>query len=292
MAVMDVAWFRPDVIDPGSRVPTGIGAVAFLDRLQLHLGLDSHEQTCDRMMELQAEYWPGARRPFQPIDIEYLSCECRKYYSYVNGTKSFEGKNVFRIGESPQLQFDIAGSMDEGTCMQTEIHVIAGGPCSGKTTILQALQRSGYRTEVETSERLLQEGIAAGQTSGTMRADPVQWQLEVLRQDHQLFDSLPADGLVFTDTSFIEDLVFSARAGIGMGPGVESWLRHRRYRKVFFLDPLEAYERTRVRMESHELSMQISAQVLERYRDYGYEPVLVPSAPVAERVAFILSHIE
>ena len=29
------------------------------------------------------------------IDIEYLSCECRKYYSYVNGTKKFEGKNLF-----------------------------------------------------------------------------------------------------------------------------------------------------------------------------------------------------
>ncbi len=37
MAVMDVAWFRPDVIDPGSHVPTGIGAMAFLDLLQAHL---------------------------------------------------------------------------------------------------------------------------------------------------------------------------------------------------------------------------------------------------------------
>ena len=95
MAVMDIAWFRPEVIDPSSRVPTGIGAVAFLDRLQRALGLDDHHQTCARMIELQAERWPEARRPFQPIDIEYLSCECRKYYSYVNGTKRFEGKNRF-----------------------------------------------------------------------------------------------------------------------------------------------------------------------------------------------------
>ena len=96
MAIIDLAWFRPDVIDPASHVPTGIGAVAFLDRLQKHFGLDSHQQTCDRMIALQKEYWPEAKRVFQPIDIEYLSCECRKYYSYVNGTKQFEGKNVFR----------------------------------------------------------------------------------------------------------------------------------------------------------------------------------------------------
>jgi hypothetical protein len=96
MAVMDIAWFRPEVINPASPVPTGIGAVAFLDRLQSALGLEDHHQTCARMIDLQAEHWPEARRPFQPIDIEYLSCECRKYYSYVNETKRFEGKNLFR----------------------------------------------------------------------------------------------------------------------------------------------------------------------------------------------------
>jgi len=95
MAIIDLAWFRPDVIDPGSHVPTGIGAVAYLDRLQTHFGLDDHQQTCDQMIKLQKEYWPEAKREFQPIDIEYLSCECRKYYSYVNGTKLFEGKNLF-----------------------------------------------------------------------------------------------------------------------------------------------------------------------------------------------------
>tara|TARA_Y100001934_G_C12347103_1_gene773392 strand:+ start:805 stop:1689 length:885 start_codon:yes stop_codon:yes gene_type:complete len=95
MAVMDLAWFRPDVINPASPVPTGIGAVAFLDRLQNHFGFDNHQETCSKMIELQNEYWPEAKRPFQPIDIEYLSCECRKYYSYINGTKHFKGKNIF-----------------------------------------------------------------------------------------------------------------------------------------------------------------------------------------------------
>ena len=96
MAIIDLAWFRPDVIDPGSHVPTGIGAVAYLDRLQTHFDLDDHQQTCNQMIKLQKEYWPEAKREFQPIDIEYLSCECRKYYSYVNGTKLFEGKNLFQ----------------------------------------------------------------------------------------------------------------------------------------------------------------------------------------------------
>ena len=95
MAVIDIAWFRPDIIKPTSPVPTGIGAVAFLDRLQKFLGTKSHQTTCDEMIKLQKRYWPNAKREFLPIDIEYLSCECRKYYSYVNGTKEFKGKNLF-----------------------------------------------------------------------------------------------------------------------------------------------------------------------------------------------------
>ena len=73
MAIIDLAWFRPDVIDPASHVPTGIGAVAYLDRLQDYLGLENHQETCSRMIELQKKYWPEAKRSFHPIDIEYLS---------------------------------------------------------------------------------------------------------------------------------------------------------------------------------------------------------------------------
>ena len=67
-----------------------------------------------------------------------------------------------------------------------------------------------------------------------MRANPVEWQQGLLRQDFLLFDGL-FDGTkhgkgrpVLTDTSFIETLVFSEMAGIEMGPGVVDWLNTRR----------------------------------------------------------------
>jgi predicted ATPase len=291
MAIIDLAGFRPDVIDPSSPVPTGIGAVAFLDRLQEHLGLEDHHQTCEKMIALQAEYWPEAKRAFQPIDIEYLSCECRKYYSYVNGTKTFEGKNLFRPGQSAQLVFDPTDRDLATERIQTRIQVIAGGPCSGKTSVLKALEQAGHRVVTETSQRLLEAGIAKGQTAQQLRADPVLWQQEILRLDHALFDGLPVSELVFTDTSFIEDLVFAARAGIVVGPRVESWLRRKRYQTVFFLDPLEDYEQSQVRIESRSVAMQISDDVRERYQHHGYALVPVPSVSVAERVAFIEAHI-
>ena len=77
MAVIDIAWFRPDIIPIESEVPTGIGAGAYLDRLQNYLGLSSHQEVGEKMIELQKTYWPEAKRGFNPIDIEYLACECR-----------------------------------------------------------------------------------------------------------------------------------------------------------------------------------------------------------------------
>jgi len=243
------------------------------------------------MMALQEVHWPEARRPLQPIDIEYLSCECRKYYSYVNGTKAFEGKNVFRPASAVTPYFDIPSAPTSDGTVQTQIHVIAGGPCSGKTSVIEALAKAGYRVEEETAERLIKAGVALGRRAEDLRADPIQWQRDVFRRDHALFDSLPVDALVFTDTSMIEDLVFGDRAGLSTGPKLDAWLRHKRYKKVFFLDPLEDYQQTSIRIESQQAALEISAEVKDRYRHHGYEPIAVPSAPVAQRVQFILSRI-
>ena len=98
--------------------------------------------------------------------------------------------------------------------------------------------------------------------------------------------------MVFTDTSYIENLVFSDRAGMAIGPNLEAWLRGKRYKTVFFLDPLTAYEQSAVRLESEQVALQISEDVRQRYEDYGYSLVSVPAVSVAERVAFILSHLE
>ena len=97
MALIDIAWFREDVIPITTDVPTGIGAEPYLDRLQKFLNLNNHQDVGTKMIELQKKIWPEAKREFYPIDIEYQSCECRKYFSYVNGTKKFEGKNLYTI---------------------------------------------------------------------------------------------------------------------------------------------------------------------------------------------------
>ena len=138
---------------------------------------------------------------------------------------------------------------------------------------------------------VIEAGIAKGKTAEALRIDPVSWQSDLLKRDALLFHELPTDTVVFTDTSFIETMVFAARTGIVMGPDAEVWLRNKRYRRVFFLDPLPSYAQTQVRVESAASALSISGQVRQAYQHYGYELVVVPSAPVAERLDFIRSFL-
>ena len=218
-----MAWFRPDLIDPASDVPIGIGAVAFVRLLEAELGIDE-SQVFRRMIDLQPTRWAESKRPLQPIDVEYLCCECRKYWSYVSGAKAFEGKNVFVPGESPLLYFDeisypdglhedTAAAAAAAAASDPAVYVIAGAPCSGKSSLVDALKASGLRTEPETAERMIQQGLASGSTAERLRSDAVEWQLSLMREDYALFERLftsPAGSTVLTDTSFVE----SERSGI------------------------------------------------------------------------------
>ena len=96
------------------------------------------------------------------------------------GTKTFEGKNVFTPGISPTNTFDVtppspppaagvAAAVMEVQPARADVYVIAGGPCSGKTTLLTAMATAGFRVEPETAERVINEGIAQVRTSGCLR---------------------------------------------------------------------------------------------------------------------------
>ena len=142
---------------------------------------------------------------------------------------------------SPMLPFDVTFKPTPIPKIQsTGIYVIAGGPCSGKTSLVKALANEGLKTIPETAEQWINEGNKAGIPVEEQRKDPIEWQMDLLQKDFALFDKLAdTEGLVITDTSFIETSVFSSRAGIEMGPGVQSWLLSKRYRSVFLLEPIK-----------------------------------------------------
>ena len=76
-----------------------------------------------------------------------------------------------------------------------------------------------------------------------------------------------------------------------MGPSVESWIKSKRYANVFYVEPIGEYKASSVRMESETMAKEISTQIQNKYRFYGYEPIIVPAMPLAERCEFVCKHI-
>ena len=189
--------------------------------------------------------------------------------------------------------------IEESSGMQ--VNVIAGKPSFGKTTMLKALKEKGFTVIPETAEEVIRLAVKAGISVEEQRLmDPIGFQLDLLKRDFALFDDvlsgksqlLSASGSVMADTSFIETLVFSERAGIEMSPTVEEWIRKKRYNIVFFLSSPElrtgSYETSTVRMESHSVAFQISQEIQAAYRRYGYKHVVVPTEmTVAEKCDFV-----
>ena len=62
---------------------------------------------------------------------------------------------MFKPGKSPMLTFDMPYKIQDSKAKTTDIYVIAGGPCSGKTSILKALNEKGYETIPETAEQMI-----------------------------------------------------------------------------------------------------------------------------------------
>ena len=61
--------------------------------------------------------------------------------------------------------------------MSHQVNVIAGGPCSGKTSLVNALAERGFRTVPETAEETIRAAVGAGVPVEQQRlADPVGFQ--------------------------------------------------------------------------------------------------------------------
>ena len=65
-----------------------------------------------------------------------------------------------------------------------------------------------------------------------------------------------------------------------------------RYGQVFFLQPIEDYKSSQVRMESQKLALELSQEIQKAYKDYGYELIAIPATDVSERCKIILKHVK
>jgi predicted ATPase len=165
--------------------------------------------------------------------------------------------------------------------------VITGCSGGGKSSLLAGLRAAGYPVIEEPGRQVVREQALVG---GPGLPDDVDHFLDltISRTMYAMTLALAHGGPVVMDRCIVDQI---------SGPGQPAWRLEaaRRFavnRTVFVVPPWrEIFATDAERRHGFEAAEAMYDQQMQTYRDLGYDLVLVPKAPVAERLAFLLDRL-
>ncbi|MFN3233887.1 MAG: AAA family ATPase [Gammaproteobacteria bacterium] len=173
--------------------------------------------------------------------------------------------------------------------IKTEWIVITGGPCSGKTTIIEELAKQDYLIAEEVARSYYLEVIKYKDTRELLK-HPRDLQDEILAIELVREKQLAPEELVFLDRALPDSIAYYGTIG-----DVPDYVRQAcqtfRYKQIFFMEQLP-FENDDIRHEDEAMARKISQLILDAYSSFGYHPILVPPLSIERRLNMILEHIK
>lgn len=169
--------------------------------------------------------------------------------------------------------------------------VITGGPSSGKTSLINHLDSQGFICMEEVSRQVILEARKDG-IEQLFLTDPMLFSTKLLNHRHQQFlAALESDqSQLFYDRGMPDVIAYMDFFGSDYPEDFEKPCFDHRYDYVFLLPPWEdIYTQDNERYETFEQAVIIHDALLNAYKKYGYEVILVPEGSIENRTAFILN---
>lgn len=177
--------------------------------------------------------------------------------------------------------------------MKTRKIVITGGPGTGKTSVIEALESHGYYCLHEVSREITKEAQKKGIDQLFLK-DPLLFSELLLEGRIRQFmdaEEFKAD-LVFLDRGVTDVVAYMNYFGNDYPPVFNRVCREYIYDQVFILPPWkQIYTEDNERYESYEQAVEIHDELARSYIEHGYEPLEVPQGSIADRTSFILKHL-
>jgi predicted ATPase len=173
------------------------------------------------------------------------------------------------------------------------LHVITGGPGSGKSTLIEALAARGFATMPEAGRTIIREQVAGGGLALPW-ADRLAFAERMLAFEIKSYRAAATlDRPVVFDRGVPDVVGYLRVSGLLVPAHIERAARDYRYhRKVFVAPPWPAiFANDAERKQSPEEAESTWRAMVEVYSALGYELVELPCVPVAERVAFVCAAI-
>jgi predicted ATPase len=167
-------------------------------------------------------------------------------------------------------------------------YVLTGGPGTGKSSIILALEQMGEYVVREAAEDV----ITVMQARGIKEPWREQgFQDKILALQIQREERIPKEAKrIFIDRSAADGLAYT-EPGTSIHQRVLEESRKRRYDKIFLIEQLGFTEKTKVRRECHEEALQKGKMLEDIYKQFGYDIIRILAGPLDERVTNILKEI-
>ena len=178
--------------------------------------------------------------------------------------------------------------------MQNQIVLIIGGPGTGKSTIIDELQKRQYCCYPEISREVIMEAKKQG-IEQLFLEKPLLFSELLLEGRKKQFESAQneAHDFVFIDRGIPDVLAYMHYIGDSYPPFFDQACKDHVYSKIFILPPWEEiYISDEARYENFAQATLLYQHLSETYRSYGYELIEVPRDTLENRVQFILDHIQ
>lgn len=164
--------------------------------------------------------------------------------------------------------------------------VLTGAPGAGKTTLLDAAAAAGIRTSPEVAREILRQpgGMALRET------DPLGFAEAMLEAHRREYEAAKGTGQAVLFDRGLPDVVgFLDVSGLPVAPAIDRACHRLRYSGPILRAPAWAaiYTQDDQRIQDWPQAVASDAAVTAAWRRYGYEPVDLPLASVAQRLAFI-----
>jgi len=173
---------------------------------------------------------------------------------------------------------------------QTNWYVITGGPSTGKTTIIDLLQKRGYNTTIEHARHYIDTMHDEGHSVEEIRSNKRKFQLGVLDMQIAQEASLNKDDIVFLDRAIPDALAYYRFLQLDYDENLIEAIKEVSYKKIFILDRLP-FTQDYARTENENDQRVIHQLIIDVYHDLGFPIVFVPVLPPLERVQYLLNNL-
>lgn len=168
--------------------------------------------------------------------------------------------------------------------------VITGGPGSGKTTLIDALERAGYARTVEAGRGIIQDQAAIDGPALPWR-DPAAFAELMLGWEMRSYRMAARQpGPVFFDRGVPDVIGYLRLMRVAVPAHIEKAAEVFRYRRGVFIAPpwREIFTQDTERRQDFTEAERTYAALAETYAGLGYELVELPRTGVAERLKFVV----